>query len=196
MASRARGMASEFAQGYRAYKPGGTYLGGGGGGIQEGLERVGNGLRNIGSGADDAVAGNTSSISRSEYASLRKKTPNQSVRDAVNPQGPKTDPVYGYEVKRLEADHIVSMKEIVEMPGFADLTPGQRVEVLNLRENFTGLGKSTNASKGASNWSDWRGHSKLGPIPTEVRADMLRRESAAREALRRAIDDRLGGPKQ
>jgi len=39
----------------------------------------------------------------------------------VNPEGSKVDPVYGYETNVLEADHIVPMKEIVNMPGFSQL---------------------------------------------------------------------------
>ena len=40
-----------------------------------------------------------------EYADLRKVTPSQEIKDAVNTgEGKKIDPVYGYEVDRLEAD--------------------------------------------------------------------------------------------
>ncbi|URZ18608.1 hypothetical protein [Clostridium felsineum] len=65
----------------------------------------------------------------------------------VNAEGLKVDPVYGYETNVLEADHIVSMKEIINMPGFSQLSKSQQIEILNLKDNFVGLGKSTNASK-------------------------------------------------
>jgi RHS repeat-associated protein len=131
-------------------------------------------------------------LSLGEYARLRRQTPNTAMRKLVNPEGPKVDPVYRYPVDRLEADHIVSMKEITQMPGFAELSPVAQREVLNLRENMLGLGKPTNASKGAHTWESWAGHSRLGPVPPEVRAQMLETEAAARAALERAIQERQG----
>lgn len=130
-------------------------------------------------------------ITKSEYSSLRKKTPNNDIRKMVNPEGIKIDPVYGYVTDVLEADHIVPMKEIVDMPGFSQLSREQQIEVLNLKDNFIGLGKPTNASKGAKNWSDWQGHSKLGEIPSDVRSRMLELDATAREALMKAIEERL-----
>lgn len=109
----------------------------------------------------------------------------------VNPEGTKIDPVYGYVTDVLEADHIVPMKEIVDMPGFSQLSREQQIEVLNLKYNFIGLGKTTNASKGAKNWSDWQGNSKLGEIPSDVRSRMLELDATAREALMKAIEERL-----
>ncbi|WP_253957950.1 pre-toxin TG domain-containing protein [Metabacillus halosaccharovorans] len=131
------------------------------------------------------------SITKSEYKNLRKKTPNNEIRKMVNPDGPKVDPVYGYEVDKFEADHIVSMKEITEMDGFSRLTREQQIEILNLKENFVGLGKSSNASKGANSWADWKGHSKMGEVPVNVRMEMLEKEEQAREALKVAIEERL-----
>lgn len=60
--SRLREFGSGFAEGYRSYKPGGTFMGGGGGGLQEGLERAGEGLRRgmsalSGEGAEAGEAG-------------------------------------------------------------------------------------------------------------------------------------------
>lgn len=130
-------------------------------------------------------------ITKSEYSSLRRKTPSNEIRKMVNPEGPKVDPVYGYETNVLEADHIVPMKEIVNMPGFSQLSESQQIEILNLNDNFIGLGKSTNASKGAKNWADWVGHSKLGEVPSDVRSNMLKLESSARSALQKAIEERL-----
>lgn len=140
-------------------------------------------------GNDIKGAGNP--ITKSEYSSLRKKTPSNDIRKMVNPEGTKIDPVYGYATDVLEADHIVPMKEIVDIPGFSQLSREQQIEVLNLKDNFIGLGKSTNASKGAKNWTDWQGHSKLGEVPSDVRSNMLELESSARIALQKAIEERL-----
>ncbi|MFJ9385647.1 ribonuclease YeeF family protein [Peribacillus sp. NPDC101481] len=135
--------------------------------------------------------GKVKGITKGEYKNLRKKTPSNEIRKMVNPDGPKVDPVYGYEVDKFEADHIVSMKEITEIEGFSRLTREQQIEILNLKDNFVGLGKSSNASKGAHSWADWKGHSKMGEVPVNVRMEMLEKEEQAREALKVAIEERL-----
>lgn len=141
--------------------------------------------------SDDA-ASTSKGISKKEYNSLRKKTPSQEIRDHVNNiDGEKFDPIYGYPVETLEADHIVSMKEITEMDGFAPLSDVDKVEVLNLEDNFMGLGKPTNSSKGSKTWSDWQGHSKLGDIPAEIREKMIALEREARTKLQNEIFRRL-----
>ena len=53
----------------------------------------------------------------------------------------KTDPIYGYEVDTLEADHIMSLKEITEQSGFDQLSFEDQKAIANLEENFMGLGK-------------------------------------------------------
>ena len=105
---------------------------------------------------------NQFAVSKEEYKDLRKRTPNNRIRKSVNTDVPKIDPVYGYEVEKLEADHIVSMKEITDMEGFDLLPREQQIEVLNMDVNFVGLGKPTNASKNAKDWSTWPGHPKYG----------------------------------
>ncbi|MGE7588050.1 hypothetical protein [Peribacillus sp. NPDC101480] len=135
--------------------------------------------------------GKVKGITKGEYKNLRKKTPSNEIRKMVNPDGPKVDPVYGYEVDKFEADHIVSMKEITEIEGFSRLTREQQIEILNLKDNFVGLGKSSNASKGAHSWADWKGHSKMGEVPVNVRMEMLEKEEQAREVLKVAKEERL-----
>ncbi|MGF9871647.1 WXG100 family type VII secretion target [Bacillus tropicus] len=134
---------------------------------------------------------NQFAVSKEEYKDLRKRTPNERARKNVNTDVSKVDPVYGYEVEKLEADHVVSMKEITEMEGFDTLPREQQIEVLNMDENFVGLGKPTNASKGAKDWSTWPGHPRYGEVPENIRMEMLEREVAAREALRKSIKERL-----
>lgn len=53
----------------------------------------------------------------------------------------KTDPIYGYEVDTLEADHIMPLKEITEQSGFDQLSFEDQKAIANLEENFMGLGK-------------------------------------------------------
>lgn len=140
----------------------------------------------------DDVASTSKGISKEEYKSLRKKTPSQEICDHVNNiDGEKFDPIYGYPVETLEADHIVSMKEITEMDGFSSLSDVDKIEVLNLEDNFMGLGKPTNSSKGAKTWSEWQGHSTLGDIPAEIREKMIALEREARTKLQNEIFRRL-----
>ncbi|QKH06879.1 cytoplasmic protein [Bacillus cereus] len=134
---------------------------------------------------------NQFAVSKEEYKDLRKRTPNNRIRKSVNTDVPKIDPVYGYEVEKLEADHIVSMKEITDMEGFDLLPREQQIEVLNMDVNFVGLGKPTNASKNAKDWSTWPGHPKYGEVPEIIRLEMLEREAVAREALKKSIKERL-----
>lgn len=53
----------------------------------------------------------------------------------------KTDPIYGYKVDTLEADHIMPLKEITEQSGFDQLSFEDQKAIANLEENFMGLGK-------------------------------------------------------
>ncbi len=105
-------------------------------------------------------------ISQDLYNKLRKKTPNKRIRDKVN-QGkkpPYPDPALpGKKVTgRLEADHIVSMDKISRMKNFNKLTFEQQVQILNFEENFVGLSKSANASKGAKSFAEWTTYIKEG----------------------------------
>lgn len=124
-------------------------LGGSGAGRKAAAEFSDDASKALAKHGDD-VASTSKGISKEEYKSLRKKTPSQEIRDHVNNiDGEKFDPIYGYPVETLEADHIVSMKEITEMDVFSSLSDVDKVEVLNLEDNFMGLGKPTNSSKGA-----------------------------------------------
>ncbi|UTH73451.1 hypothetical protein [Chromobacterium sp. IIBBL 290-4] len=131
-----------------------------------------------------------SKLSPQAYASLRKQTPTQSIRDMVNAgDGPFSDPVYGYSVNRLQADHIVPMKVITEVPNFNMLERAGQVDVLNNPENFMGLGGPSNASKGALMWSDWSGHSQLGPIPPGFKQQMIDRQNQLLTILQQQINN-------
>ena len=52
-----------------------------------------------------------------------------------------TDPIYGFEVDTLEADHIMPLKDITEQSGFDQLSFEDQKAIANLEENFMGLGK-------------------------------------------------------
>ena len=66
------------------------------------------------------------------------------------PTLPYDDPVLpGLKVTaNLEADHIIPIKTITEMPGFNKLSQEDQLKVLNYPDNFVGLSKIANTSKG------------------------------------------------
>ncbi|HLP88950.1 MAG TPA: DUF4157 domain-containing protein [Nostocaceae cyanobacterium] len=131
-------------------------------------------------------------ITPEHYEVLRRSTPNDSIRKMVNKvRGDKVDPVYGYKVDNLEADHIVSMKTITEMEGFSRLSTDNQLKVLNNPENFMGLGKSSNASKQDKSWAEWEGHSELGSIPPEFKARMIGEEQRVQSLLESQIQTLL-----
>ena len=84
------------------------------------------------------------------------------------------------------------LKEITEQPGFDQLSFEDQKAIANLEENFMGLGKQTNASKGAKPISTWQGHSKLGAISEEAQQLLNQKDQAARAAIAKAISERLG----
>lgn len=121
-----------------------------------------------------------------------KVSPDAKVKKAVNSvYGKKNDPIYGYEVDTLEVDHIMPLKEITEQSGFDQLSFEDQKAIANLEENFMGLGKQTNASKGAKSISAWSGHSKLGAIAEEAQQFLNQKDEAARAAIAKAISERL-----
>ena len=135
-------------------------------------------------------------ISNELYNKLRKQTPNDQIRDMVN-EGvdlPMEDfALTGRQItSRLEADHIVSMKKIVCMEGFEKLSYQQQVSILNYEENFIGLSKVANTSKGAKSYEEWmlykKGNIKVNP---EFRQRMIRIEKELEGQIQSLIDDFL-----
>ena len=89
----------------------------------------------------------------------------------------------------FEADHIVSMDRITRMDGFDKLTREQQLELLNYRDNFEGLSKSANTSKGSKTYEEWTMYKKEGiPIDPEFRARMIAKEQELSRTLQGLID--------
>ena len=83
------------------------------------------------------------------------------------------------------------MKKIISMPGFMNLSDQAKMDVLNLEDNFIGVGKATNASRGAKSWSEWKGNPKYGEIADDTRAQMIELEKNAYDVLQRTIKERM-----
>ncbi|WP_199884109.1 hypothetical protein [Anaerosinus massiliensis] len=103
-------------------------------------------------------------ISDDLYKKLRRNSPNDEIRNKVNEgiELPIPDPALPGKIikSRLEADHIVSMDKITRMEGFDKLTYEQQLKVLNNSENFTGLSKTANTSKGSKSYEEWTAYKK------------------------------------
>jgi vacuolar-type H+-ATPase subunit H len=130
------------------------------------------------------------------YELLRRGSPSPEIREKFNPPGEKFDPVYGHKVDSLSADHIVSLKEITQMPGFDELSLADQLAVANFEDNFMGMDPDVNSSKGARTYDGtgagiWEGHPEFGPVPPEFRAKMALREAELRIQLQAEIDARL-----
>lgn len=150
----------------------------------KGVSNLGD-ARYVGRKIDDAL-----------YSKLRHKTPNSSIRDMVNENidqliGTPDPAIPGkFITGNLDADHIVSMKKITEMDGFDLLTEAQQVQILNNPENFIGLTKTANTSKGSKSFMEWVTYKKENiDINPEFRAKMIEKESALEKILQKQIDD-------
>ena len=91
--------------------------------------------------------------------------------------------------ERLEADHIVSMDRITKMEGFKKLTLKQKLDVLNYEENFIGLSKTANTSKGSNSYSEWIRNVKENIlISADFKSAMISMERKLEAVLQNLID--------
>jgi 5-methylcytosine-specific restriction endonuclease McrA len=109
--------------------------------------------------------------SAEDYEKVRSKSPTPEIRKAVNSNTPKTCAACGLPAASLAADHIVSLKIISKMPGFACLSGDDQKAVANSPNNFVGLCRSCNSSKCAKTWHRWQGVKSRGLVfSPDVRA--------------------------
>jgi len=93
---------------------------------------------------------------------LRRKSPTSAARESVNKQSPKVCAACGCKPNRLAADHIVPLKIISQMPGFACMSKQDQEKVANTPQNYVGLCTSCNSSKSAKLWHTWKGNKAKG----------------------------------
>ena len=134
-------------------------------------------------------------ISDEEYAKLRKMTLSRNIRNNVNKdiQLPMPNPAIPGKIieigERLEADHIVSMDRITKMEGFEKMTLKQKLDVLNYEENFIGLSKTANTSKGSNSYSEWTRYVKENiPISADFKSAMIAKKRELEVVLQNLID--------
>lgn len=124
---------------------------------------------------------------------LRKRTPRRRHRRNVNEGWPRTCKACGENKRRLAADHVFPLDEIVKIPGFACLTYKEQKEVINTDENFVGLCKSCNSSKCAKLWKDFKQNKAKGiKISQSVRNKAEAAATAAKSHVVKAVRSKKG----
>lgn len=109
-------------------------------------------------------------LNSDDHKRLRRGTPSPELRDRVNSGTPPLIcPACGKTTDKFQADHIVPLKIIKKIPGFACLSPENQEKVSNNPLNFVGLCGPCNASKGSKLWHKWMGHSKNGLVGADVK---------------------------
>jgi hypothetical protein len=93
---------------------------------------------------------------RTRYKNLRKGTPSKTAQASVNRGNPKTCAACKNNFPTLAADHIVPLKKICEMPGFACLPNDKQEEIADRLDNYDGLCTSCNSSKKDKLWHWWK----------------------------------------
>jgi len=88
-----------------------------------------------------------------------------------------------------QVDHIVSVREISDMDGFADLPLKDQREIVNMPTNLIGMDGAANASKGERTWKAWNQASNFYEKST-IKA-MAKREAEVRALIQAEIKDRL-----
>jgi len=136
-------------------------------------------------------------ISDELYKKLRKATPTPKIRNQVN-KGKK--PPYPDEALpgltvtgKLEADHIISMDKITSMKGFDMLTLKQQKSILNDPENFIGLSKTANTSKGSKSFKEWSIYKKKGiKVSPQFKEKMIKLENELNTKIQDKITRLIG----
>ena len=135
-------------------------------------------------------------ISDELYKKLRRNSPNDEIRNKVNEgvEFPIPDPALPGKTitSKMEADHIVTMDKITRMDGFDKLTYEQQLKVLNNPENFAGLSKTANTSKGSKSYEEWTTYKKEDiEVNPEFRQKMMEKSSELEGKIQKQIDDLL-----
>jgi len=124
------------------------------------------------------------------YDRLRAAAPSEAAKEralrgvTIDQVGPlKTRPT------PLHADHIVSVREISDLDGFADLPWKDQKAIVDLKENLIAMDGAANASKGDRTWRSW---GQAGNFYERSTIEtMAKREADVRALIEAEIKDRL-----
>jgi hypothetical protein len=90
----------------------------------------------------------------------------------------------------MEADHCVSLDEIMRTPGFACLPDETQMEIANNPNNFDPLCKSCNSSKQEKDWFNWKGNkTSRWMVPPSVSKPMQEKTAKVREQTRGMVEN-------
>jgi hypothetical protein len=125
------------------------------------------------------------------YDRIRAASPTARVRDRVIGRARGVDQVSGLPPPSgsLQADHVVPLREIVDMPGFSRLHWEDQVALANYERNLLAVDGRVNASRQDRSWAE-----KFSLRDTYDNAALRRiieREEALRQELQAEINRRL-----
>jgi chaperonin cofactor prefoldin len=130
-----------------------------------------------------------------EGAAARRQAFLDSIPEAQKgPGGTYIDYITGEArpLSQLAPDHVVSVQEIFQMPGFKRLPVADQIEILDMPANLRFLERGLNSSKGGRPLSAWlSGEAELAPFVTPQKlAELAQIEADARKALAAEIAKR------
>lgn len=128
------------------------------------------------------------------YDRLRAAAPSEAARERTL-KGVTADQVGALKTAAgpLQAEHIVSVREIADMDGFSQLTWKDQKAIVDMPDNLIAMDKSANASKGSRSWRFWDQASTYYD-PSTIDA-MIKREAEVRAAIKAQIKARLSSPR-
>jgi hypothetical protein len=124
------------------------------------------------------------------YDRLRSAAPGERARDAAL-KGVTGDQIGKLKTppQPLQAEHIVSVREVSDMDGFKDLAWSDQKAIVDMKENLVAMDGAANASKGDRTWTTWPQASSF--YEPDTIAKMVEREARVRTAIQEAITARL-----
>ncbi|HEY8794127.1 MAG TPA: DUF4157 domain-containing protein [Gemmatimonadaceae bacterium] len=124
------------------------------------------------------------------YDRLRAAAPSDAAREAAM-KNVKVDQVGALKTPptTLQADHIVSVREVADMEGFSKLTWKEQKAVVDMKDNLVAMDRAANASKNDRTWATWPQASNF--YDPDTIAQMVKREAEVRAAIRKAIEEKL-----
>lgn len=124
------------------------------------------------------------------YDRLRAAAPSEAAKERAL-KGVTTDQVGPLKTPPgpISVDHIVSVREISDMDGFAELPWKDQKAIVDMKENLIPMDRAANSSKSDRSWKSWPQASNYYERPT-IDA-MIKREADVRAAILAEIQKRL-----